>query len=147
MHLENAAGRITFDYKYDLNLEESELYLPSFYEDSVIELKMVESFQKNGGKAIMQSFLDLPVVRDTKALFLDCCPLFLEGCESTIMKRLHDFYANFGFISITTCGYRRMWRIQQLPSTFAECFESGFEEANDLHPILKPMFKDARHSI
>lgn len=142
MIIANENGRVEFDYKSDLNDEEGdEAYLPSFFDGSVIELKMIEAARKGGGQKLMEAFLASPEVAQAKLIFLDCSPLFQTGDEAQTMQKLHDFYARFGFVGKSTNGYSRMWRIQALPATAKECFSQGFDGDNDFHAVLAGAFK------
>ena len=144
MRLENESGYIEYDFKTDLNEEEGERYLPAFYQGSVIELKMIEASQKGGGRHLMTAFFELATIRKAKLVFLDCCPLFMDGQETEIMQRLHDFYTNFGFTGRSGNGYSRLWRIQVLPDSLDACFTNGYDKENDLHPVLLRAFQSAR---
>jgi hypothetical protein len=135
--IKNNFGYIDYDYKADLNEEEDdESYLPDFYRGCVIELKMIESFEKGGGHKLMEQFLSLPEVKAEKVIFLDCCPLFQEKDEGLVMQSLHDFYGKYGFLSKSDDGYSRQWLFLKLPASEEACFVSGYVGDNDLHPVL-----------
>ncbi len=137
MIIKNQYGIIEFDFKHDLNAEESdEAYLPEYYKDRVMELKMVRSARPGGGGHLMRQFLGAPEVKSAGLIFLDCCPLFMDGKEDKTLQRLHDFYAQFGFSGVSSDGNSRLWRVQALPVSVKQCFAGGFRPQNDLHRVL-----------
>lgn len=99
-------------------------------------MQYIESSQKGGGHKLMQQFLALPEVQAAKLIFLDCSPLYQNDKEPIVMQRLHDFYAQYGFISKSNDGYSRLWLFQELPACFNNCFSNGYDEENDLHSVL-----------
>lgn len=137
MQIENEYGRLSFDYKTDLNDEEGSDYLPACYKDAVVELKMVEAYKRGGGHHLMKAFLNHTKVKAAKLIFLDCSPLFSDSPEKIVMKKLHDFYGKYGFIGRSDDGYSRMWRIQWLPENERSIFTLGYNNQNDLHPVIR----------
>lgn len=131
MKIQLPQGTVEFTIKHDLNDEEGDGYIPDGYSGHVVELSLITATESRGGDALMRAFLEHELVQSADLVFLDCCPLYMDGPEQAIMQRLHTFYARYGFVSTRNDGYARMWRIQNLP----ECdFETDM--ANDLHPLL-----------
>lgn len=135
MLIKKTHGYIQFNWKHDLNAEEGDHYLPSFYDGKVIELAFIRGFDKGEGHKLMRAFLMQREVQAAKAIFLDCSPLHQRGSEAEIMQRLHDFYAHYGFTGKTTDGYSRMWLFLEFPPE-QQRFPFGYDAGNDLHPVL-----------
>lgn len=139
MKITTSDGYIEFDNKHDLNAEEGDDYLPKYYQGRVMELCMIKSRVKGGGHRLMQTFLNHAQTKSAKVIFLDCSPLYMEGNEMLIMARLHDFYAQYGFVGKTNNGYSRMWRFQALPISMKDGVDFNYNKDNDFHPVLVKM--------
>lgn len=147
MKIENDFGTIEFDFKYDLNAEEGDDYIPSFYDGGVVELKMITAARKGVGHKLMLGMLTSDMVKSSKLVFLDCSPYFLDGKESDILQYLHDFYHGFGFRGKTSDGNSRLWLIREIPESDDQCFSGGFNPSNDLHCLLRSSIQSRDESL
>lgn len=116
--ISTANATLSFNWKKDLDEEESENYLPPGYDyDKVLELSLIQvtgEIGKGFGKEIFQKFLKTPEVRKAQLIFLDLSPD--EGdwdglTEEEIFTKLESIYKSWGFRN--RHKFARMWLVLQ----------------------------------
>jgi hypothetical protein len=116
--IKNAHGKLTANWKSDLEDEEDEGYIPDGYSKKVLELSYIEAKQlgQGDGEALMKEFLASPIAKSAELIFLDPNPsmgLFAKSKDSETeqVKKLQRFYAKFGFKKNPRSD--RMWLVQK----------------------------------
>lgn len=145
--IQTTHGQLTYTHLVASELGEPDDYLPDCLQSGIVELTMIESSKSGTAKQLLNIFLEREDVKAAKLIYLDCCPLFCMSdeelkrrdskAEGRVMQRLYNLYAQFGFVSIRSDGYKRMWRLQDQSigsNMFTEAYP--YDEESDIHPLL-----------